>query len=341
MSEPPSTPRPLSADDALPPVEPPSAGFIVQLFVVPGVIVVIIVLVWLMINWLAHKGNDPAAYVAQLERNNAIRWQAANNLASALSEKDNEQSKALKENHQIAARLAELLEQEIKSGSLEEQPVMLRYYLCRTLGEFYVTDGLPALVHAATTQRDEKEAEVRLGALAAIAVLANHWAEQHGGERLTAPGLDEAVQKAAADNDPRFRVQAAFTLGVLGDEKSIAELTKLLEDGNADVAYNAAMALARHGKPEVIDTLRDMLTVDLKSPAVQLEKIEKMQDYKRWLIVHNGLSGVAALATHNSTADLSSLAEPVARLRSDPTPKNVQVEAREVQQLLEKRKPAE
>ncbi len=31
-------PRPLAPDDALPPVEPPSAGFIVQLFVIPAVI---------------------------------------------------------------------------------------------------------------------------------------------------------------------------------------------------------------------------------------------------------------------------------------------------------------
>ena len=51
---------PISADDALPPVEPPSAGFIVQLFVIPGIIVFIIVMIWLLFNWLAQKGNDPA-----------------------------------------------------------------------------------------------------------------------------------------------------------------------------------------------------------------------------------------------------------------------------------------
>ena len=35
--------RPLVGDELLPPVEPPSAGFIVQLFVIPAVIVLIIV----------------------------------------------------------------------------------------------------------------------------------------------------------------------------------------------------------------------------------------------------------------------------------------------------------
>ena len=36
--------RGLSPDEALPPVEPPNAGFILQLFIVPGVIVVVVVM---------------------------------------------------------------------------------------------------------------------------------------------------------------------------------------------------------------------------------------------------------------------------------------------------------
>ena len=39
--------------DDLPAVQPPSARFIVQLFVVPGLIVAAIVAVWLLWNWLA------------------------------------------------------------------------------------------------------------------------------------------------------------------------------------------------------------------------------------------------------------------------------------------------
>src|SRR5581483_9884282 len=84
MSQSSPEPRGLSPDDVLPPVEPPSAGFILQLFIVPGVIVVIIVMVWLMFHWLVQQGNDPEAYVAALQRNNEARWQAAVNLANAL-----------------------------------------------------------------------------------------------------------------------------------------------------------------------------------------------------------------------------------------------------------------
>jgi hypothetical protein len=58
-----STRRTVSQDDSLPPVEPPNAAFLVQLFLVPGVIVAIIVGVWLAFHWLAHLGSDPQAYV--------------------------------------------------------------------------------------------------------------------------------------------------------------------------------------------------------------------------------------------------------------------------------------
>src|SRR5690348_13895689 len=69
----------LDTASALPPVEPPSAGFIVQLFVIPAVIVAIIVVVWALFSWLAHTGSDPKAYVEAMKRDNESRWQAASN----------------------------------------------------------------------------------------------------------------------------------------------------------------------------------------------------------------------------------------------------------------------
>ena len=72
MSDTPQRPQPpLSPNDALPPVEPPSAGFIVQLFVIPAVIVAIIIIVWATFNWLAHMGSDPRAHVEALKRNSS------------------------------------------------------------------------------------------------------------------------------------------------------------------------------------------------------------------------------------------------------------------------------
>ena len=46
----------ISPDDQLPPVEPPSAGFVVQLFVIPALIVLIMFLVGAGITLLVEKG---------------------------------------------------------------------------------------------------------------------------------------------------------------------------------------------------------------------------------------------------------------------------------------------
>src|SRR5882757_6684615 len=111
MASPSDGRKTILPQNSLPPVEPPSAGFIVQLFVVPGVIVTIIVLVWLMFNWLAQQGNDPYSYVEALGHNNDARWQAASNLADALQmeKKDGE----LRNDPAIAKKLAAILDTEI------------------------------------------------------------------------------------------------------------------------------------------------------------------------------------------------------------------------------------
>src|ERR1700757_5274127 len=122
-----SDPKTILPQNSLPPVEPPSAGFIVQLFVVPGAIVTIIVLVWLMFNWLAQQGNDPDYYIEALSRNNDARWQAAATLADALQ---NDTDRTLRNNADMAQKLADILETEMATGSLEEKPLRLRIYLC-------------------------------------------------------------------------------------------------------------------------------------------------------------------------------------------------------------------
>src|SRR5687768_12807208 len=153
MSQP-SEPERLSASAALPPVEPPSAGFIVQLFVIPAVIVAIIVVVWALFNWLAHTGSDPKAYVEAMKRDSESRWQAANNLADVLRNPGNEE---VKRDVALLAELRGLLEKEIAAGKMDERPVSFRVYLCRAIGEFHLADAMPPLVAAAVTERDEKE----------------------------------------------------------------------------------------------------------------------------------------------------------------------------------------
>ena len=57
----------------LPPVEPPSAGFVVQLFVIPALVVVVVIIVWLLFGKLAGGERDAMEYVRQL-RSPTANW---------------------------------------------------------------------------------------------------------------------------------------------------------------------------------------------------------------------------------------------------------------------------
>jgi hypothetical protein len=55
----------------LPKVEAPSAGFVVQLFVIPAVVVVVVIIVWLLFGKLAGGERDAMEYVRRLRSSSA------------------------------------------------------------------------------------------------------------------------------------------------------------------------------------------------------------------------------------------------------------------------------
>ena len=323
---------PLSAADALPPVEPPSAGFILQLFVVPGLIVVIIVMVWLMLNWLAHMGSDPQSYVKALERNNEARWQAAVNLANALRSDRG----PLKNNSQIATQIAGILDREITAGSLKEGSITLRDFLCRALGEFNVPDGLPVLLKAASTQRGPEEAAVRRAALAAIALLADN--VHTAGGSLANEKLDSTLLEAANDSDPLVREVAAYAMGSVGTPELDVKLRSMLKDSYANARYNAATGLARRGDAAVVPVLVEMLDPE-EMAGVVIEKDETARDSKRAVIVINALRSTDQLAKTNPTADLAPLQAAIEKLLEVKVQSQIKVQAADVLKQLQQRTP--
>ena len=233
--------RTVSQDDSLPPVEPPNAAFLVQLFLVPGVIVAIIVAVWLAFHWLAHLGSDPQAYVKTLRRDNEGRWQAALNLANDLRGPG---GGALKSDESLATELGRILGDEAASGRTGEQTQTLRLYLCRALGEFSIPAAAAPLVARA---RETSDTQTARAAVEALAVLATNLVAE-GGSFDDAPGVTAAVIAASQSDDAQLRSAAAFTLGVLGGPEAIERLGQLAGDTTDDVRFNTALALARQAR---------------------------------------------------------------------------------------------
>src|SRR5438128_2689760 len=165
------TSSPLSSD--LPPVEPPSGRFIVQLFVVPGLIVAAIVGVWLLIGRLASAEQDWQKLVQDLKsRNEHRRGRAAHGLATALAAEQRRSGDGprLATNPQVARELSDFLAEALKSSVQDEAAIEQQKYLLRVLGLLDVPDVvLPVLSEALQPTRDR---EVRHFAVLSVATIA-------------------------------------------------------------------------------------------------------------------------------------------------------------------------
>src|SRR5689334_4983195 len=70
------------APKGLPPVAPPSGRFIAQLFLVPGLIVMVAVFIYLGSSYLVRSSHTPERFLKDLDSDNPeIRWRGAHDLA--------------------------------------------------------------------------------------------------------------------------------------------------------------------------------------------------------------------------------------------------------------------
>ena len=299
---------PLPADELLPPVEPPNAGFIVQLFIVPAVIVVAVVCLWLLVTSLATSdAEDPEQIVQSLRSSNQDRWQEAYKLANMLQIE--KRYPKLKQNAKLAGELAELLNEEIDAEQTDENSVKLRCFLCSALGAFQVDEGLGVLLKAA---RDDPQRDVRRDAINAIAMRAQHLADEDPPRLVEHEDLVKTLVALANQPDDLIRSQTAYALGVItlpegADPRLTEELEKLADDLYADSRYNAALALSRKGNLRAVEAVAEMLDRDAIAMSIAREESPAQQTYKRNTILRNALEAVSALQAQNPEVDLPEL----------------------------------
>jgi HEAT repeat protein len=314
MAEP--TRRGLSAEDALPHVEPPNAAFLVQLFIVPLTIVACGLFVVWGFYWLAHLGNDPESYVRALRRNNEGRWQVALNFANDLRGPG---GAALKKDAKLARDLAGILDDEVASGRPRaaghsgEQSRTLCGYLCRALGEFAVPEAAAPLVSRAG---DADDPETARAAVEALAVLAANLAVAGTAFEDSAAVQAAVVKASRSDVDP-LRSSAAYALGVVGGPAAVDRLEELVGDADDDVRYNAAIALARQGRENAWEPIGEMLALpDVATPPG--DQAAQAARYRRAMIVVNALKGVGLLVDDTGRPPPEAIAALVAKLADDP-----------------------
>ncbi len=151
----------------LPQVEPPSAGFVIQLFVIPAVVVVVVIIVWLLFGKLAGGERDAMEYVRQL-RSPTANWRLAFELASLIQHDPKIGSDPV-----LLGELADLLSHELDKN---DDDLRLTQYVALTLGAFRTLEAktqsgqaIDPLVPLARALSPKFPTPIRLAAAASLA----------------------------------------------------------------------------------------------------------------------------------------------------------------------------
>ena len=333
----PSAQQPLPEE--LPPVEPPSARFIVQLFLIPGLIVFAVVALWLLFGKLTASPQDITMTLQDLRSANPhVSGRAQWNLTHMLiaDAKLGDKGQQLSRNPLVADALATLLIEKLKKISKDKDHLAQQEFLSRALGWVDLPDNaFPALgqaMHIRPEPRSdnpkdqelrELQQEIRKSAIASIARIAGRAAER--GETVNHPDLVEDLIDVSADVEPTVRQVAAFCLGLFPTQAANERLVGLLIDADEATQMNAAMALARQKSPEGFSVYKTVLQqapkpVDPDSipgkTARERDKNAEAKKFERQVALKNTLTAIADLTGQfdaNQRAELVNLIEPISK----------------------------
>ena len=285
--------------EELPPVEPPSAGYIVQLFLIPALIVAAVIGVWALFGKLADSDTDWQQLVSELgSANEHRRWRAALGLAHVLKNEQlpaDESGVPLSEQPAVANALTDLFKESLASNSTLEDDIKHQDFLARTLGSLRVDEVVvPVLIMA---MEADQNIEVRKSSMMSLAMIAGHHFEEQAAAQngttlpqnrasgsnsvmslrqplsqptLSDPAVSEKLRLAAQDEDPIIRHLAAYVLALVSGDEAIEALKLLLSDRDEKARANAVIGLARNGLTDGIPVLTKFLADGLaeSKPAV-------------------------------------------------------------------------
>jgi len=266
------------------------AKVVLQFFLVPLSLVVVLVTVFFGMQMLRRREPDPVATLRSLQSyqgfmarfvGNPKRWQSGYDLSLLLRGE---------EARDVAHLVPDLAGAFREAGAHGDQA--LRSYLALVLGY----SGDPAAVDALGEGLHDADSTVRLFSA---------W----GLTNIAAAGSAPALRAAMGDAETAVRTMAAFGLGSLGDRESVPVLRAALRDPASEVRWNAALALARFGDAAAVPFLLDLLDVSLR----QLSETPRPDG-----ALERALNAVRGLALLHPAEGM----DPLSRLRAsaiDPT----------------------
>ena len=207
----------------------------VQFFLIPLVVVAVAVGVYVGFRSLLADARSPEDYLREVQMGGSNRrWPAAYELSRLMADPKVRADKAL----------APALVKAFRDSKGDPQ---VRRYLALAIGR--LDPPLPAdAIADLTAALDDPDSESRISVI---------WALGSSGDPAVVQRLIPLF--TAQDTDPGIRKMVVYALGALPGQDQMNTLRTALQDGTADVRWNAAIALARKGSADGVPVLRQML----------------------------------------------------------------------------------
>jgi HEAT repeat protein len=242
----------------------------VQFFLIPLAVVAVTVTVYVGFRSLLADARSPQDYLAEIRRGGSDRrWPAAYELSRLMADPK------VRADRTLAPALVKAFQQSTGDPRV-------RRYLALAIGRLdppLPADAVADLAHAL----DDPDSETRISVI---------WALGSSGDPAVVSRLLPLY--SAPDADAGVRKMVVYALGALPGAAQIDTLRTALEDPAPDVRWNAAVALARHGNPDGVPVLRQMLD---RPYVEQTVKRDVRQDDDQDPIADVMISGLRAAAT--------------------------------------------
>lgn len=262
----------------------------VQFFLIPLAVVGVIVLVYGGFRMLLSTERTPAELLSDVRTGGRERrWPAAYELSRLLNDP------ATEERNPLLA--AEILQAFVDSAGDDPR---VRRYLALAMGRLAAPPAAAAGELIAAL--NDPDTETRISVIWALATL--------GDESAT-----DDIEAMYRSEDAGVRKMAVYALGALAGAGDHATLRNALDDPVADVQWNAAVALARHGRDDGMAVIRRMLDRDYVTRMVTRRgSVDDPLDPVSEVIV-SGLQAAGALRAVELRPTIGALSESDENLR--------------------------
>jgi HEAT repeat protein len=243
----------------------------VQFFLIPLVVVAITGSVYVGFRSLLADDRTAQDYLAEIRNGGSSRrWPAAYELSRLMSDPKVRADKSL----------APALVKAFQESAGDQQ---VRRYLALAIGRLdppLPPDAVADLTHAL----DDPDSETRISVI---------WALGSSGDEAVVSKLVPLY--TAQDADAGIRKMVVYALGALPGDAQVTTLRTAVQDAVADVRWNAAVALARHGSHEGVVVLKQMLDRQYVEQTVKRDvRVDSDQDPVADVMI-SGLRAAAAL----------------------------------------------